>query len=203
MTPSYRWKGERPGFLLWKKFKSSVSKIPRDGVLELMSFDLFKREKIPNLKWKNDQLYYHRDIDQLLNKNGDYEKELLKKSFLNIYPHEVCQIIARTNFGVPLYSKYFHGGTSQSVSFEETVEAITLLRRRALLQGLEIDSFEINHTHPSLEIMYKGPIKCLYYMNGLSLSDLRLAENLKRWCGSKLKIRAITPNGFNYSYRTY
>jgi hypothetical protein len=200
MTSSFRWRGRRPGFFLWRKFLSKINDIPKDGVLEILSYETLINEKIPNLKWKNNNLYYRREIDQLVTKNGLYERGLLKKSLLNIFPHEVCQILAHTNFGVTLHSNVIHGGASSINSFEKIIKLVLELKKEATKKGLGINSFEINHTHPSIELKYSGPKKFTYFMNGLSLSDLKFASNLRRWCGPQLLIKAITPNGFSYSH---
>jgi hypothetical protein len=195
------WKGKMPSYLLWKKFWHLGNRIPDDVFAKILSFKDLKRIAGKNLSLNQGDWILKKIRKQQLRANGDYEKFLLAKSAVTIFPHEVFQIRAIGKFGEVFSGRVFHGGIDRIGSKEMLLKEIRKLICIAKKKGASIASIEINHTHPTLEVIYHNSKKTYATFSCLSERDIQFVEEISPFLDFSLKIRAITP-ALNYTYTT-
>ena len=135
---------------------------------------------------------------QELSPNGEGEKELLEKSSLHTFPHEVWQIRIKTFQKVIIKGDINHGGLCFAANLKQLKCAVGHLALTVRQKGLSISEIEIVHTHPSLELLIIEPWGQAFVFNGLGERDKYCARRLAEFMDYPLRICAVTP-AVNYS----
>ncbi|MBF0363332.1 MAG: hypothetical protein HQK49_20085 [Oligoflexia bacterium] len=205
----FKWiLGPPPSFKLWVRFWSQNIK---RGHLDYKSIS--KNSTLINLN----QLLYN-DITTLKDRvltedsgaikiryNREYENEFLKETNIEQNPIESMQIRLVTEIEAQnVCSKIIYGDLSAVSSLKEIFKLIQKTIATARSHGLSMNSIkmvEINHIHPTLELIAMDDYKFKYIFSSLSKRDIEVAQILKSSVERHpLLIKAIIPSGINYNY---
>lgn len=179
-----RWHGKRPSLALRLKFlRDTTITASSNAVIRCLSFEA--------LKYIEQNTHYF--ARQIIEENNEEESNLLRASWLNLYPHEVTMIRITNSQGEPFHSPIHHGGPYRGASMKELRGQITSLVFQARKKGLVIEEVEIVHTHPCVEAMIEDGRNSSFIFNGLSESDISLGKNLAPFVPYPLRIKAVTP----------
>ncbi len=195
-----KWIGPKPHKSLWKMFWLKNKTHLTKGEFKHLNYVDLLYFGGTNYSFKDGQLYYRRDVQQSVTQNSKDENRLLELSMGPFFPHEVYRVQVETNIGTIIKSKVFHKNMTKGPGAIELLKEIFRLESEVKRINLRIKSIHIIHTHPSLEIGVKKDGKWRFFLNGLSKADLLLGEFLSKRLKKEIFIKAITPNGVNYSY---
>ncbi len=185
-----KWRGPKPPLALRLKFL-------KDTKLNLSSKATIRQLTYEALLYIQEQTnYFNR---QEINENKKEDRELLKESWLGLYPHEVTLIrianLQNEDFCSPLH----HGGPYRGASLRGIRKQISDLVFAARKKGLSVTEVQIVHTHPSVEaIIEEDNNKSSFIFNGLSAGDQELGRMIAPFVPYPVRIKAVTPVA-NYS----
>lgn len=183
------WIGPRPSFWLWIKFlKESKIKFGKEVKVGLLEFEEIKEIQNTTKHFSG----------QIIRKNNWVEKNLLNRSTLYFFPHEVFQIRVINTQNIDFSTKIYHGKKNKCSTKAELsliIKEIVLKARKELLQ---IEEIEIMHTHPSLEVLIADETQSKFVFNGLSETDIKTTQEIAEFVNYPLRIKAVTPS-VNYS----
>lgn len=197
-----KWSGLRPSRAIQIRMKKKASAFMKRGVV-LNYFDLkeFGEVGIANFYYNKTRglLLFGQHHEQNVQLNTVEDMELLTKSFLTIFPHEVMQVRVMGSSkqifkGKIRHGKLFSVGNIESIK-RDIHATLGLLRRSGELPLV----IEIAHTHPSYETFFTDGESSSYLINALSESDQNVGRTLSEFLDASVVVRAISPSGVNYS----
>jgi len=125
-----RWQGKRPSLALRLKFL-------RDTEIKLGQGSSFRALDFKALKYIQQKTsYFH---NQIIKENTNYDRSLINKSWINLYPHEVTQIKIQNSQKEIIVSKIHHGGPYQGATLKNLRQEISRLCILARKKGLIIE----------------------------------------------------------------
>ena len=196
------------GILLRKKFIHRLESILEGEIFQFQRINYLNFERLDYLTKKNfypellekkfGKIYLKSGHYQQIERNGSYEKKILSKSTLHIFPHEVAQIVAVDPFGEMLYSRFIHGGSSSVGSKGLILKELRKLIGKCRKNKFTIKKVILNHTHPSLDAELVHNKTEHLIIGGLSENDIALGKEVATKFKTIVHIRAITPR-YNYS----
>ena len=196
------WKGLYPSRAVQVRMKKKTKKCMNRAII-LNYFDLkeFGEAKVASFHYNETkkQLFFGNKDNQRVKTNSSADLELLSKSLLNIFPHEVMEIRIHTSSGELFCSKVKHGNmfsVGKLRSIKSEVYKVLEMARRSGEQAIRV---EVAHTHPSYDTVFTDGNSSSYLINGLSESDKNVGITLREFIDVPVEIKAISASGVNYS----
>jgi hypothetical protein len=203
------WDGLRPAKNLWTRmFKLYSPALRPGGKLKIFTFeDIYRHRETLEEKelffHQKGGLFYSREVFQQVQLYSTWDRELVKKAMKGWSVREIYQIRGKTLMGDYIKGPLVKGGTNKVGDLLDGLKTIKELSKKAREYGDSLESIDISHIHPSLEIIesYEGSTK--FFLNGLSSTDLKFQRTIYRELRKKIpvKVKALTLFGHGYSHR--
>lgn len=201
-----KWFGKRPDEKLEAKLNyvlpetiaedAEFIQLGHDLIVKLIDADAVPRDYYV----KGERVFKKGEIIQELFPLDEHDHELVNHSLKFRTPLEVMQMTLVTESG-ELYRSDILVGEEKLVGsidlIQEWIHEHSFYLRRL---GHSIIRAEIDHVHPSLEVVIMTDEKFTSITNGLSASDIAVAERISQHVMYPLTISAIIPSGLKYSY---
>ncbi len=206
-----RWFGSRPDARLELKLNAILPETTDENAeFILLNYDLLKKlidaDAVPrSYSIRGDQIFKN-DPDgagqQHVNCIDQNDLLLIDQTLKYRKLNEVLQISILTE-SKEFYRSDILAGEEKFVgnisSIQEWIDEHTFYLRRL---GHSITHIFIDHVHPSLEVVAVTDAKFTSITNGLSRTDVKIAEKISEHLMYPLTISAILPSGLKYS-RTF
>jgi hypothetical protein len=137
-------------------------------------------------------------LNQLIRPSSDKEKNLFKKSTKFLFFRELVFVRVKTTQGISFDSRILKGSFNSFRNLRALEKEFFNLDFMVRKNSLDIESFEIIHTHPSGCYLDKQDDHQVLSLGGISKADTDVANYFFDKFNTSISLKAICPGGITF-----